>query len=353
MANALSAIGFKTSLHAFTTAHALHDLRRDFGLDPEVRAGWSINGHARLHKLLSLVGWLAIAALRRHEIVLTRSSLFALFARRSELVLLELHQKPSVRLLSMKFDRLILFLLRSDRVKFVVITERLRDRIQADFPHLDDARFVVAPSGFRADWYPEQWERSPGHGRIAYVGSLYPGRGVETVIELARRLPDVEVHVAGGNVEQWESLVDGVDIPRNCAYRPHVPPVDVPGLLRSCDVLLAPYQEQALIANGEDVAPWMSPLKLVEYMAAGRPIVASDLPMARELLTDAADAVLIDPSDIGAWASAVQGLLDDPERRDRLGRAAHRTAHGVLDWDSRLVRILAAFERPAPSHDAA
>jgi glycosyltransferase involved in cell wall biosynthesis len=116
-------------------------------------------------------------------------------------------------------------------------------------------------------------------------------------------------------------------------------------------VLLAPYQEQALIANGEDIAPWMSPLKLVEYMAAGRAIVASDLPMARELLTDAVDAVLADPSDIGAWASAVRGLVDDPERRDRLGRAAHRTAHGVLDWDSRLARILAAFERPARSHD--
>jgi glycosyltransferase involved in cell wall biosynthesis len=343
MANALSALGYQTSLHAYTTANALRDLHRDFGLDTEVRLGWSINGHSRLHKRLTLLGWLAIAALRRHDIVLTRSALVALLSRRSELVLLEFHQNPLGRSLSKKLNRVILLLFRSDRVKFVVITERLRDRMRADFSHLDSARFVVAPSGFRADWYPAQWKPSSGHGRIAYVGSLYPGRGVEMVIELARRLPDVEVLVAGGSAEQWESLLDGSAAPNNCIHLPHVPPVDVPDLLRSSDVLVAPYQAETFIANGDDTAPWASPLKVVEYMAAGRAIVTSDLPMTRELLTDAVDAALLPPTDIDAWEQTVRVLLQDAHERDRIGKTAHTRAHSCLSWDRRLARILNAF----------
>ena len=351
MASALNARGFCTTLYMLKSRNKVRVDAEGLGLGPEIRLSTSI-GSTRFSHLLSLTAWLMIAAFRSHQLVLTRSSLVALFARRSRLVLLELHQNPIVRPLSMKFDRLILRLLRSDRVKLVVITERLRNRIMSDFPHLPSSRFVVAPSGFRSDWYPEQWEPSPGHGRIAYVGSLYPGRGIDVVVELARRLPEVEVLVIGGSIDQWASLLDGSEAPRNCVHHPHVLPGDVPDLLSACDVLLAPYQQKVLIASGQDIAPWMSPLKLVEYLAAGRAIVASDLPMVSTLVSHGVDGVLIDPLDVDGWASAVQGLLADAERRNSLARSAHRAAHGALDWDSRLERILAAFRWGALPSDA-
>jgi glycosyltransferase involved in cell wall biosynthesis len=123
-----------------------------------------------------------------------------------------------------------------------------------------------------------------------------------------------------------------------------------------CDVMLAPYQRVVLVADGRtDAAPWMSPLKIFEYMAAGKPMLASDLPVIREILANGDTALLLPPDQPALWAEALCRLRDDRDLRHRLGQSAHRTFLKRHTWIQRARAILdACREHHAPDpHGAA
>jgi glycosyltransferase involved in cell wall biosynthesis len=85
-----------------------------------------------------------------------------------------------------------------------------------------------------------------------------------------------------------------------------------------------------------------SPLKLFEYMAAGKAIVASSLPAIREVLADEVNALLVAPGDPDALAAGIRRLADNPELRDALAGAA-RTAVAEYSWVRRAERLEALF----------
>ena len=79
-------------------------------------------------------------------------------------------------------------------------------------------------------------------------------------------------------------------------------------------------------------------MKIFEYMAAAKPIIASDLPVLREVLNDS-NAILVDPEDIDAWRDALAALRD-PKRREQLGRKAHDDFLRSYTWQARASRVL-------------
>src|SRR5690606_19885917 len=91
---------------------------------------------------------------------------------------------------------------------------------------------------------------------------------------------------------------------------------------------------------------YTSPLKLFEYLALGRAIVASDLPAIREVLTHDVDALLVPPGDAAALAAAIGRLADDAALRTRLGAAARARA-AAFTWAARAERLEAALEAAA------
>jgi glycosyltransferase involved in cell wall biosynthesis len=117
-----------------------------------------------------------------------------------------------------------------------------------------------------------------------------------------------------------------------------VPNAELPTWQAACDVLLMPYERRVAASSGGDIARYLSPMKLFEYLACGRPVLSSDLPPLREVLTDD-NAMLLPPGDIEAWMSALQDLCQDPQRRASLAAAARIDAQGY-SWDSRAARIL-------------
>ena len=95
---------------------------------------------------------------------------------------------------------------------------------------------------------------------------------------------------------------------------------EVPALVARFDIALQPAS-----------VPYASPLKVFEYMAAGRPILAPDQPNIREILTHAQTALLFAPDQPGALWHAIARLLADPALRTRLGTAA-RSALETRDF---------------------
>jgi glycosyltransferase involved in cell wall biosynthesis len=82
------------------------------------------------------------------------------------------------------------------------------------------------------------------------------------------------------------------------------------------------------------------PIKLFEYMAAGIPVVASDFPLWREIVTDAKCGLLVDPCDPRETAHAIQWLLEHPEQAERLGRQGRDAVQRSLNWDGELKGLI-------------
>ena len=114
-----------------------------------------------------------------------------------------------------------------------------------------------------------------------------------------------------------------------------------------CLTALAQASVALLPLPDEPVARlFTSPLKLFDYMAAGVPIVASDLPALREVLRHEENALLARPDDPDAFAAAVRRMLADPVLAGRLGRQARADVRRY-SWEARAEALLGFLDAPA------
>lgn len=178
-----------------------------------------------------------------------------------------------------------------------------------------------------------------------YSGHLYAGRGVELILDMAARLPEVGFLVVGGEPDESQALRSEVKSRRleNVIPVGFVPNAELPRYQASCDLFLMPYQRRVAASSGGDIARYLSPMKLFEYMACGRPILCSDLPVLREVLSPEI-AVLLPPDDVEAWVAAIQSLLNDPALCRSLGELVRAEAKGYT-WEARASQILEGIER--------
>jgi glycosyltransferase involved in cell wall biosynthesis len=227
----------------------------------------------------------------------------------------------------------------------VAISQALAEDYAAQVPALAGQAVLVAHDGADAvadpGPPPSPWPGRPAVPQLGYVGHLYPGKGMEIVAALAAALPDCDLHVVGGterDLAAWHARCAGQ---ANLHLHGFVPHARVPAFLARFDLLLAPPQPSVASAAGREIGRWMSPLKVFEYMAAGKPILASDIPALREILRDGETALLLPPGEPAAWAAALRGLLRDPGRGAALGAAARAAFLAEYTWDARAARILA------------
>jgi len=203
-------------------------------------------------------------------------------------------------------------------------------------------KVLVAPDG--ADMPQDAGKLRLGNGhrlQVGYVGHLYDGRGVELIVDLAKACPDADFHLVGGHeadIAYWQGQVEGLD---NIFFHGFVPPAQTDQYRQAFDVLLAPYQQKVSIYGGRgDSSQWMSPLKIFEYMSAGKPILCSDLPVLREVLTDEETALMCDPESVQGWIAALKRLHRDEELGRRLGIAAQNEFRAKYTWKARAKTVL-------------
>lgn len=234
---------------------------------------------------------------------------------------------------------------KSSFARLVVISDALRDRYASDVPKLK-SRIVVAHDAadlISGNVGPSiSFDRMRGGITVGYAGQLYRGKGMELIAKIAPMCPWAQFHVVGGvgvDVEQWREQVQHVP---NLHLHGFVPPAQVPRYLSAFDILLAPYQRTVSVYGAAgDVAKWMSPLKLFEYMAAGKPIVCSDLPVLREVMRHEGNGLLCNPDDPHAWVSALMLLRDRPDLRSALAANALSDFEAHYTWTARAKRVLA------------
>ncbi len=209
---------------------------------------------------------------------------------------------------------------------------------------------LVAHDGVRPENFPRldslSVRRELGINENAFV-ACYAGRlhtmnmskGLDVFIEAASRVQNIVFLLVGGPQEQVEELRRhwiASGLPAGDFYAVGtVPPTDVPKYLAAADVCLITSP------HNEFFAYETSPMKLFEYMMAGKAILASDLDSTREVVRHGVSAYLVPPSDIPALADALKILRDDPALRQQLGAHAAQTVLNYT-WLARAQAILKA-----------
>ncbi|MEZ4774704.1 MAG: glycosyltransferase family 4 protein [Bacteroidia bacterium] len=231
-------------------------------------------------------------------------------------------------------------------VRLVVISEALKNEYLRQYGNLLEGKIIVAHDGADGAQIPDKLilnensfpERSTF--KVGYIGHLYPGKGMEMIARLPALLPEVEFHVVGGNPEdisKWKNTINAA----NLIFHGFVAPEKVYDYMAEFDVMLMPYQPNVIVGTKKiDIGSWMSPLKLFEYMGGGKPIIASDLPVLREVLTDGRNALLVDATNPDSWAEKINILRQDSRLRRKIAENAQHDFFNVYTWDKRAEHIL-------------
>jgi glycosyltransferase involved in cell wall biosynthesis len=228
---------------------------------------------------------------------------------------------------------------------YVTITAGLAQELSAR--HGTRSHVSVIPDGVRvgAGSRSAQGDNRDAIPTVAYAGHLYAWKGVDVLLEAIARVPNVRGLIVGGHgaepdLARLTSLAARLGIESRVTFTGLVEPSRVPELLARATVLVLPNPPSAISTR------YTSPLKLFEYLAAGRAIVASDLPSIREIVQDGVEAVLVTPGDPAALAAGITRVLDDPALAGRLAQAAANLAPHY-SWQRRAERLEALFGQVA------
>jgi glycosyltransferase involved in cell wall biosynthesis len=236
------------------------------------------------------------------------------------------------------------------RKRLVSITDALVNILERDFHmHFHPEDVVIAPNGVDLERFaslpdPVTARRQIGlheSSTVMCTGHLYAGRGAELFLSVAKSLPQVHFVWVGGRPEDiqiWSQKAAS----ENVTFTGFIPNSDLPLYQAAADILLMPYSRSIMGSSGKaDSASVASPMKMFEYMAAGRAIVSADLPVIREVL-DEKNAVFCEPDDIRDWRLEIEALLDNKARRIELGNQARQDVQGYT-WAARAQRIMNHF----------
>lgn len=169
---------------------------------------------------------------------------------------------------------------------------------------------------------------------VLYTGSffLHDWKGIETLFGAARILGLDFLFVMVG-IHPWEIKEVEPQLPANVLLISYLPHKMIPYYLKSADFLALPNK------GGEKISEeYTSPLKLFEYMASKRPIISSDLPSLREILTEK-EAVFFEAGNQNDLAKAIQKTVGDQRLGEQLSYNAYEKVKGYT-WDDRVKKII-------------
>jgi glycosyltransferase involved in cell wall biosynthesis len=201
-------------------------------------------------------------------------------------------------------------------------------------------RIHVAPDAVDLDDFANPESKAAARTRLGvpqekkaafYIGILDPWKGTDTLYATAKLLsPDIQTVVIGGFDGEEQALIPLHPEVQFLGYRPYT---ELPGNQQAADVLVLPNSGKEILS-----AKYTSPLKLFTYMASGVPIVASDLPSLREVLSEK-NAYLATPDDAQSFAEKIREALASPDEAKKRATQARADVERYT-WTARAGAIL-------------
>lgn len=214
---------------------------------------------------------------------------------------------------------------------------------------LDRKRVTVIPNGVSpSDFLPTPLPARDGREPVLlYIGTLADWQGLDIVIKALPKILNVQpvkLRIVGrGRSRQRKMLAKQIrklGLEDHVIVQPAVPHHEIPELIAKADICIAP-----LALNDRNVTQGACPIKVLEYMAAGRPLLASNMPIVRELVRDDVDGLLFSPNDPEDLARQANLLLRDMELSQRLAESAAAHVREKFTWHESQKKLLKVYER--------
>ena len=256
-------------------------------------------------------------------------------------VVMEMHDYPMGHLGPTLFR---VFFRAPGKKLILTTTHALARGLQEKFKiKIPDHSLQVAPNGTDLERYADlpspKIARQELHLKdkftVVYTGHFYRGRGIELLLGIARALPHLQFLWIGGrdeDVAPWKKKLSQEKID-NVVITGFIENARLPLYQATADLLVMPYEREISASGGGDIAKVINPMKMFDYLACGRPIIASDIPIFHEILNEK-NAYFCPPENVKAWVSGIQWLVDHPQKRKMLAHQASQDAQRY-SWKSR------------------
>ncbi len=202
----------------------------------------------------------------------------------------------------------------------------------------------VSASDFSPSPLPIRDDRVPV---LLYIGTLADWQGLDIVIKALPKILEqraVRLHIVGrGRSRQRKILskqIRKLGVEGSVTVQPAIPHHEIPALIADSDICVAP-----LGLNDRNVTQGACPIKVLEYMAAGRPLLASNMPIVRELVREDMDALLFSPNDPDDLARQVLTLLNDFDLSKRLAESAAERVLSKFTWHESQKKLGKVYEK--------
>ena len=198
-----------------------------------------------------------------------------------------------------------------------MLQNSLKEKYLTEYPQIKN-KIGVLPDGADPtdfDLYKKLDVKRYNKLNVGYTGHLYKGKGMELIAEIVKQCPFAHFHIVGGkekDIIYWKQKLSKF---KNIAFHGYQEHSKIPNYLECFDVVILPNQREVRSNADKNIGQWTSPLKLFEYMAAGKPIIASDLPVLKEILTHKRNSILCPPDDVNCWKKNLLELRDNKELR--------------------------------------
>jgi glycosyltransferase involved in cell wall biosynthesis len=248
--------------------------------------------------------------------------------------------------------------------KIICISAGLKDHLSTKW-EIEDSKLTVLPCAADVDAF------GPNHNLelarrglglttepvVIWVGGYYPWHDLDLLLDsftlVLQRHPNAKLVLIGDGPTR-QSIAQKVHkngLQQSVIMTGAIAHAGVPEMLSIADIAVVPSAPVPANRGGTG-----TPLKLFEYMAAGKPIVATALNEAAEVIQDGRNGLLVEAGDVNRFAEAILTLLNDPVQRVRLGQNARQQAVEQYSWDQytrRLEKIYLNVLRDAPSRSFA
>lgn len=215
---------------------------------------------------------------------------------------------------------------------------------------VDPEKIVVMPNGVDCDLFHPDYDSSAARHAlgladeptIGFVGGFQHWHGIELLVEsfseVLEKIPEARLILVGDGRARGsiEKKIEECGVRSAVTITGIVPQRDVPVMLAAIDVAVLPYPDLPMEL-------WFSPLKLYEYMAAGKAITASASGQIAEVIEDGVDGILVPPGDITVLAERLIELLKDAKLRSELGRRARQKAIEHHSWDNYITKLESVY----------
>ncbi len=229
---------------------------------------------------------------------------------------------------------------------FQISTNETYRHLVVDRHNIDPAKIhIVRNDPTHGDFI---WEKSPvkkieGKYILIFMGMVNPQDGMDVMCEIIRDIVDMgrkdvlcRVLGHGDSLNEVKEYAVKLGVEEHFDFRGFIrDKKEIQQLLATSHIGVEPAPDNPLNSRSTFI-------KIMEYMASGRPIVAFDLPETRFSANGA--ALLVEPGDKKSFAEAIVRLLDDPDLRLQLGKAGDDRINKTLNWDNASKSLLHAYQ---------